>query len=159
MKFLHKYDTENAFEADYDGTAYTEPWVSFTEDVDRVDYNKIDADFIFDAADMLGTSLELVYANEAYQVDGRDSSHPNEYYYGFGSSSELLNRPQSFKVRILNANLLSQSFESTLDIVADIFDAGSGGFSVAYVFDGIGDFTVSVTTWDHHLTGYYYEYS
>lgn len=39
-KYLHLYSTEQAFEADYNGAAYLEPWVSLTLDVDRVDYNK-----------------------------------------------------------------------------------------------------------------------
>ena len=39
-KYLHLYSTEQAFEADYNGAAYLEPWVSLTLDVDWVDYNK-----------------------------------------------------------------------------------------------------------------------
>lgn len=39
-RYLHLYSTEQAFEADYEGAAYEEPWVSLTLDVDRVDYNK-----------------------------------------------------------------------------------------------------------------------
>ena len=157
MKFLHKYSTESDFEEDYNGTAYTEPWVSLTEDVDRVDYNKMDADFIFDASDMLSNTLKLVYSNPDFQVDGRDTSAVN-YTYEFGSSSELLNRPQTFKVKILNAKSLNQSFENTLKLVLDDFDAGSGGFSIRYEFGGIGDFTVIVTTWNYRLSGRYDEY-
>lgn len=39
-KYLHLYSTEQEFDADYNGAAYLEPWVSLTLDVDRVDYNK-----------------------------------------------------------------------------------------------------------------------
>lgn len=39
-KYIHLYSTEQEFEADYNGAAYIEPWVSLTLDVDRVDYNK-----------------------------------------------------------------------------------------------------------------------
>lgn len=40
QRYLHLYSTEQAFDADYDGEAYHEPWVSLTLDIDRVDYNK-----------------------------------------------------------------------------------------------------------------------
>lgn len=39
-RYLHLYQTQAQFETAYDGTGYSEPWVSFTEDVERVDYNK-----------------------------------------------------------------------------------------------------------------------
>ena len=39
-KYLHLYHTQEQFETAYDGSDYLEPWVSFTEDVERVDYNK-----------------------------------------------------------------------------------------------------------------------
>lgn len=127
MKFLHKYSTESAFEADYNGTAYTEPWVSLTEDVDRVDYNKMDADFIFDASDMLMSSLKLVYSNPNFLVDGRKQSITDNYTYSFGSSSYFLVRPSEIKVRILNAKRLSEEYENTLDLILT-FDGGGSGF-------------------------------
>ena len=44
MKYLHKFANENDFHDKYDGTGYTEPWVSATniEEADgyRVDFNK-----------------------------------------------------------------------------------------------------------------------
>ena len=40
MKFLHHYQTDETFNADYYGTAYTEPWVSLTVENSHVDYNK-----------------------------------------------------------------------------------------------------------------------
>ena len=40
MQFLHKYQTVTAFTQDYNGTGYTEPWVSLTVENDKVDYNK-----------------------------------------------------------------------------------------------------------------------
>lgn len=157
MKYLHKYEEVSAFTEDYNGSGYTEPWVSYTNENDHVDYNKIDADFIFDAADMLGSTLKLVYSRDEFQVDGRDVSFDDWYYYTFGSSSELLQRPESFKIKILNANLLSE-FENTLEFIADDFDAGSGGFSVQHVFDGIGEFHIGVTTWNRSFSASYQEY-
>ena len=39
-KYFHHYETTEAFEADYNGSAYTEPWVSYTEENEEVKYNK-----------------------------------------------------------------------------------------------------------------------
>lgn len=41
-KFLHLYNSAATFEADYNGEAYKEPWVSYTREIPRVDYNKPD---------------------------------------------------------------------------------------------------------------------
>jgi len=41
-QYLHLFETEAQFDAAYNGENYLEPWVSLTEDVDRVDYNKRD---------------------------------------------------------------------------------------------------------------------
>ena len=38
--YLHLFETENDFNAAYNGTAYTEPWVSYTKQDENVDYNK-----------------------------------------------------------------------------------------------------------------------
>ena len=35
MQFLHKYQTVTAFTQDYNGTGYTEPWVSLTVENDK----------------------------------------------------------------------------------------------------------------------------
>lgn len=40
MEYAHYYETNSEFNEVYDGTGYTEPWVSFTEESYRVDYNK-----------------------------------------------------------------------------------------------------------------------
>lgn len=40
MIYLHLFGTDTEFHEVYDGPDYEEPWVSLTEDVDRVDYNK-----------------------------------------------------------------------------------------------------------------------
>ena len=39
-KYLHLYETNSEFESDYNGEAYDEPWVSFTESTEEVHYNK-----------------------------------------------------------------------------------------------------------------------
>ena len=39
-QYLHLYETEAQFNTDYEGENYKEPWVSYTEDVQRTDYNK-----------------------------------------------------------------------------------------------------------------------
>ena len=39
-KHLHRYQTNAEFEAIYNGSGYTEPWVSYIDENERVDYNK-----------------------------------------------------------------------------------------------------------------------
>ena len=42
-KYIHLFETQSQFEAVYnDDQAYEEPWVSYTTQEDRVDYNKSD---------------------------------------------------------------------------------------------------------------------
>lgn len=41
-KYIHLFENESAFDVDYHGDNYLEPWVSLTEDIERVDYNKVD---------------------------------------------------------------------------------------------------------------------
>lgn len=40
-KYLHKFNAEEDFNAAYNGEDYIEPWVSYTDESDRVNYNKI----------------------------------------------------------------------------------------------------------------------
>ena len=40
MKYLHKSQTVSAFTEDYNGSGYTEPWVSYTGENEAVNYNK-----------------------------------------------------------------------------------------------------------------------
>lgn len=40
MVYLHLYETENEFQNDYYGENYEEPWVSYVESSERVDYNQ-----------------------------------------------------------------------------------------------------------------------
>lgn len=40
MKYLHNYDTDAHFSEDYNGSAYTEPWVSYIQENGEVNYNK-----------------------------------------------------------------------------------------------------------------------
>lgn len=42
MKYLHYYETVSAFTENYEGEDYMEPWVSFTEENEQVDYDKPD---------------------------------------------------------------------------------------------------------------------
>lgn len=43
-KYLHLYESESAFNVEYNGNDYIEPWVSYTEETqgeEHVDYNKL----------------------------------------------------------------------------------------------------------------------
>lgn len=41
MEYLHFFETNSEFDAYYTTNIYNEPWVSYTEDKNRVDYNKM----------------------------------------------------------------------------------------------------------------------
>lgn len=41
MKYLHKYETIQEFNDAYNGDAYEEPWVSYTVEDGKVEYNKL----------------------------------------------------------------------------------------------------------------------
>ena len=41
-QYLHLFETENEFTSAYTGENYNEPWVSYTEETEKVDYNKYD---------------------------------------------------------------------------------------------------------------------
>ena len=80
-KYLHYYETDSAFEADYNGVAYVEPWLSFAEESDRVDYNKaaniteITYDFHLDLAtiEKLGITCE--------DLDDTGNTYPITIHY------------------------------------------------------------------------------
>lgn len=42
MKYLHYYETASAFTESYDGENYLEPWLSYTDETQAVNYNKPD---------------------------------------------------------------------------------------------------------------------
>lgn len=54
-RFLHKYQTLSDFNTDYNGSAYQEPWVSYTTQNEQVDYNKeaVSYDAVFQGCDEL----------------------------------------------------------------------------------------------------------
>ena len=54
-KYIHLYENETNFNADYHGKNYLEPWVSLTEDIERVNYNKTEEEKEKDR--LLGTPL------------------------------------------------------------------------------------------------------
>jgi hypothetical protein len=39
-KHIHLFQTQEEFEAVYNTSAYTQPWLSYIEEEDAVDYNK-----------------------------------------------------------------------------------------------------------------------
>lgn len=61
-KYIHLYNTENEFDEVYNGDGYLEPWVSYTKNIDRVDYNK------GDEPGPIVCDCFLVYDMEDYQT-------------------------------------------------------------------------------------------
>ena len=41
MKYIHSFETVSAFTEEYTGSGYTEPWVSYTKENQKVDYNRV----------------------------------------------------------------------------------------------------------------------
>ena len=58
MRYVHIFDTVSAFTEKYTGSGYTEPWVSYTKENNKVDYNKGSFNIRVAAYDENG---ELVY--------------------------------------------------------------------------------------------------
>ena len=40
-KYIHLFQSASTFETAYNGEDYNEPWLSYTKDVEHVDYNKL----------------------------------------------------------------------------------------------------------------------
>ena len=40
MEYVHYYETQSEFNADYNGSGYTEPWVGYVEETSGTSYNK-----------------------------------------------------------------------------------------------------------------------
>lgn len=59
-KYLHRFDSENEFQAAYNGEDYLEPWVSYTEETSAVTYNKVHINYQF--VDM-GSSSGILWAD------------------------------------------------------------------------------------------------
>lgn len=59
-KYLHLFDTVSAFTSAYNGEAYQEPWVSYTEETSAATYNKFHIDYQF--VDM-GSSSGILWAD------------------------------------------------------------------------------------------------
>ena len=78
-QYLHHYETENAFNAAYNGNDYHEPWVSYTDETEgqeHVDYNKV-------------IDLEIYYTNDGevrMTTDGARILHASE---GIGIVEEI----------------------------------------------------------------------
>ena len=82
MKYIHKFNTDTQFNEVYNGAGYTEPWVSYTEDVTRVDYNKPDPSNGHDYVD-LGLPSGTLWATMNI-----GATKPEEYgdYFAWGET-------------------------------------------------------------------------
>ena len=103
-KYLHLYDDVTAFTQDYNGEAYVEPWVSYTEENEHVDYNKRPSflQTLWEVSGFTNPLPQKVILNYRYD-DGTQYGDVNEpglgrldidHYdntdpFGFGSWSEI----------------------------------------------------------------------
>ena len=60
MEQLHFFNTNSEFEAQYNGVNYIEPWMSYTEDENRVDYNQITREMLI---------FQHIYCNNVTEED------------------------------------------------------------------------------------------
>ena len=71
-QFLHLFETENEFTSAYTGENYNEPWVSYTEETEKVDYNHKNYITIIDHDNfvtIIGPN-ETLTCEELYQLMG-----------------------------------------------------------------------------------------
>ena len=75
-KYLHLFENKNNFQDAYNGSAYHEPWVSFTEDTNEVNYNKtpIDLSIFFDTRALL--SQGDYFSNDSLCVKLKEERKP-----------------------------------------------------------------------------------
>lgn len=81
-KYIHLYDTENEFDEVYNGDGYLEPWVSYTKNIDRVDYNAHREDWSTVPLTIEIVSIgETEYESDSYLSVGRVKDSNNTYSY------------------------------------------------------------------------------
>ena len=82
-KHLHLFDTEADFSAVYKGEGYVEPWVSYTDDVARVDYDKPDP---FNGHDYVDLGLP---SGTLWATMNVGATKPEEYgdYFAWGETA------------------------------------------------------------------------
>lgn len=80
MKYVHLFETASEFEEAYNGSGYTEPWVSYTQQNSTVNYNKRSHDFV----DLGLTSGNLWSTTNV----GADAPEDFGNYYAWGEIEE-----------------------------------------------------------------------
>ena len=84
-QYLHLFDTVSAFTEAYNGEAYQEPWVSYTEETSAVTYNKSvrwDGGSVLDLRDPANNpNLERRYDYLPGWTTFEDASAIDQYYF------------------------------------------------------------------------------
>lgn len=70
-RFLHLYETNAEFEADYNGSVYHEDWVSYTEATDEVHYNK---DLEMSVQELIDAGYAEVKQDRSRQLPGSEQN-------------------------------------------------------------------------------------
>ena len=149
--YLHKFESEAAFQSAYTGEEYDEPWVSLTVDETagrHVDYNRepyYDEGFVFDGAQirvapsgstMFDTgeiTLKLLHADPELVVMPQQNYYEDMfgdegYVYAFNTEeSPLTEDPRTITVKIVNARSLPNSpyTEDEVELTLDMFHSYS----------------------------------
>ena len=100
MIYLHRFETVSAFTEEYTGSGYTEPWVSYTKENQKVDYNRVPEVTLIDAVTHVTITLknleiscsDLWAFSEAHKPGNRSCSlsitvedkDGNQIYYSGG---------------------------------------------------------------------------
>lgn len=98
MRYIHNFGTVSAFTEEYTGSGYTEPWVSYTKENQKVDYNYVpEVTLVNTPATITLKNLEISCSDlwafsEAHKPDGGSCSlsitvedkDGNQIYYSDG---------------------------------------------------------------------------
>lgn len=122
-KHIHLFKTEAQFSNEYTGSAYTEPWVSLTKTVDRVDYNKRPGIIqeLWNKLGNTGTLPDKVIINYSVTWPNEQQADTNEPGVGYKDVQNYEGQPTGFnswedisasvtggKYKVVDARYLSQ---------------------------------------------------
>lgn len=163
LNFTHLFETEQQFNASYNGSGYTEPWVSYTEETENVAYNKppwVEIGGVRWATMNVGATAVTDYGlyfqwgdTQGYTADQVGSGEGKKYFgwadykYGNGTSS-----PGAAGMTKYN----STDGKTVLDLSDDAVNAAWGGnwrMPTTAEFVALGAAVNSAWTTDYQGTG------
>lgn len=127
-QYLHKFNTESAFSAAYNGSDYREPWVSYTDETqgqEHVDYNHQPINFpeFWASLGMTGTTPNKILFNYGDREPGMGENGETRHWdtnnpLNLSSWSEIDNCISSGTYKVLNTNEIKEN---------ELFEYANGG--------------------------------